>query len=298
MAAWSESQSAVLPTMSVNMKVLWPSGVEATAGSLHRLHHAVKLRTPYAGWNRSFDDGKVEMLATQPFLNTDLYSVPKIVFYFAGFYLWTPAYVSIVRRGFRTKQLEEPMLAVCGNIAWEFYWGLFVHLDMGWALKLCYVGGFLLDCFILYWLYRVGWKQSRSVDLRRLWPLIVTATLVALVAFYATFQRNNYDLPLGSNSAYLDNIMVSGLYLWFGLSRHPDDMSLTVAWSKMLGTGLVSVFVFWEYPDNGFIHTLAIITAVLDLAYFALLLRRRRDHRLGTLPPSVQPASGSSVQPA
>ena len=212
----------------------------------------------------------------RPFFDTSRYSVARIIWYSGGFLLWTPAYVAIIVRSFRRRELEEPALAACGNIAWEFYWGFFVRVDMGWGLQFIYIGAFVLDCLILLNVFRLGWKQSRFVDLRNVWPLLMVGSLAALVAFNWSLRRSGYDLPLGSNSAYVDNILVSGLYLWFGLSRPVPSLSFTVSWSKFLGTGMVSVFVFLEYPHNSFIHTLAILTAVLDLSYFVVLVVRRR----------------------
>jgi hypothetical protein len=237
------------------------------------------------------------LAAGRPFFDTHLYTIPQILLYVGGFLLWVPAYVAIIVRGFRNDQLEEPMLAAAGNIGWEFYWGFFVRVDMGWGLQFIYIGACILDLGILFHVFRVGWKQSRAVDLRRVWPMLVSLVLVGLVFFYWTLKREGYDLPLGSNSAYLDNILVSGLYLWFGLTRDTADLSLTVSWSKMLGTGMVSVFVFWLYPDNSFIRVLAVITAVLDLSYFLLLLWRRRCARLGLpepFPSRAVPAGASS----
>jgi hypothetical protein len=107
------------------------------------------------------------------------------------------------------------------------------------------------------------------------WPVLVAGMTAALIAFYATFHHQGYDLPLGSNSAYLDNVAVSGLYLWFGLTRNHLDLSLWVAWSKFIGTGLVSVFVFRQYPGNEFVHALAVIVGTLDVAYLVVLYLRR-----------------------
>src|SRR5438067_842428 len=140
----------------------------------------------------------------RPFFDTHLYSLPEILLYACGFLLWTPGYVAIARQAFRHGQLEEPMLAACGNIAWEFYWGFFVRVDMGWGLQFIYIGAFILDCFILFNVYRYGWKQSTTANLRPVWPLLVTGVLASLVAFNASLRHQGYDLPLGSNSAYLD----------------------------------------------------------------------------------------------
>jgi hypothetical protein len=117
----------------------------------------------------------------------------------------------------------------------------------------------------------------------RLQKLVIPTVLFALPSFYAayyTFHKEGFDLPLGTTSAYLDNVMMSGLYLAAilpatGLLHY----SQVVGWTKGLGTAFVGVFVFLRYPDNQFVQVLAVIVAVLDLAYVVLLWWYKRDPR-------------------
>jgi hypothetical protein len=93
----------------------------------------------------------------------------------------------------------------------------------------------------------------------------------------AMHHTPNVDLPLGSTSAYLINLLESGIYLWFGLKvLNPRSMSLVVAWSKGLGTAFVTVFVFLRYPDHSFVKTLAVLVGIIDAVYIVLLHARRR----------------------
>jgi hypothetical protein len=212
----------------------------------------------------------------RPFFDTHLYSWSQITLYVVGFLAWTPAYVVIAWRAIKRHQLEEPVLAALGNVTWEFFWGLFVKVDMGWGLQAIYIGAFVLDCAILVAVLRYGYTQLGEPGFpQRLWPVLVAGMAAAWVAFYATFHRQGYDLPLGSNSAYVDNVVVSSLYLWFGLTRDHGELSIWVAWSKFVGTGLVSIFVFRQYPSNEFVHAMAIVVAVLDVTYLAVLYGRR-----------------------
>jgi hypothetical protein len=100
---------------------------------------------------------------------------------------------------------------------------------------------------------------------------------VGWLAFYAGLKSAHYELPLGSVGAYLDNLEMSGLYLWLGLTlADPRRLSPVVAWSKGIGTVMVTVFVFLAYPDNSFVKTLAIMVGVLDVAYIGVLRSRLR----------------------
>lgn len=212
----------------------------------------------------------------RPFLDTSEYTAWELFWYVGGFLVWTPTYVAIIWRAARRREVEIPILAAIANVTWEFVWGFTVTVPMGWGLQVVYQGAFLIDCVILVAVFRYGWKQTDLVILRRWWPLVVVGLIAAWTAFYVTFERQGYDLPLGSNSAYLDNVMMSALYLWYGLTRDPGSLSTVAAWGKGIGTGMVTVFVFLVYPDNHVVQVLGVIVAVLDVGYLVVLRARTR----------------------
>jgi len=214
------------------------------------------------------------------FLDTRLYSRWEIFLYVGGFLAWTPAYVAIIVRGVRRRQLEMPVVAAVGNLTWEFLWGFFFHVNMGWGLQVIYMGAFVLDLGIFVVVVKYGAQQIQTLEIRRYFPILLVALIGGWLAFYAALRHQGYDLPLGSNSAYLDNVEMSALYLWAGLTlADPTRLSPVVAWSKFLGTAMVTVFVFLAYPANAFVHTLAGIVTFLDIAYVAILHRRLRERR-------------------
>ena len=107
-------------------------------------------------------------------------------------------------------------------------------------------------------------------------PMVVGALIIS-AALYVAFQRQGYDLPLGSNSAYLVNLVMSILYILLVLNlRDSKLLSIPIGWLKGLGTGMVTVFVFLAYPENLFVQVISIIVAVLDAIYMVLLYRRQR----------------------
>jgi uncharacterized membrane protein YvlD (DUF360 family) len=65
--------------------------------------------------------------------------------------------------------------------------------------------------------------------------------------------------------------MMSALYVVIIL-RHGQlvDFSLVVAWSKMLGTALLTVFNFVVQPGNPYLLLLCLLTLALDLLYIGL----------------------------
>lgn len=226
-------------------------------------------------------------VVVRPFLDTSTYTGWELFWYVGGFLVWTPAYVAIIWRARTRQEVEIPVLAAIANVTWEFVWGFTVTVPMGWGLQAVYQLAFVIDFFILVAVFRYGWKQTDLLLLRRWWPAVVVALIAAWGAFYVTFQRQGYDLPLGSTSAYLDNVMMSSLYLWFGLTRSVATLSIVAAWSKGIGTGMVSVFVFLVYPEDRFVQVLAVIVGVLDALYL-IVLRARTRH--GWTPARAAPA--------
>ena len=222
------------------------------------------------------------------------YSHWEVFWYVGGFIAWAPAYAVIIVRAARRRELEIPVVAAVGNITWEFVWGFIYYPDMGAGLRFVYQAAFFMDAFILAGTFRFGGRQTDVPLLRRWFPFVLIGLIAGWIAFHVSLYETGYDLPLGSVSAYLVNVVESALYLWAGMSR-ADHRSLSriVAWSKGVGTGMVTVFVFMRYPDNGFVRTLAVLVTSLDLAYIVLLHLRYRHPEL--VPSPI--AAGTTAMP-
>lgn len=208
-----------------------------------------------------------------------------------GFVLWTPAYVTIVFIALRRHVLEIPMVAATSNIAWEFLWGFVFHQDMSPRVQHVYRGAFVLDLFILGAVFLLGAKQTTAPLLKRHHIVLVVALLAGWGALFWSLQRSGYDLPLGTNSAYVDTLVMSTLYLWFFLTGiDVKNLSFVVACSKGLGTAMVTVFVFLRYPDNEFAATIAVICGLLDATYIVVLGRAKLARRRSIASPPVSTA--------
>jgi hypothetical protein len=211
---------------------------------------------------------------------SDHYTHLQMLFYLGGFLLWGVAYALLVFRIPRQRFVEIPFFAVCGNVTWEFLWGFCWHVEMmGETLQWFYRLGCVLDFFILACVFRYGAKQVSLPVLKRSFAPMVVASLAGWTAFYWTFRGQGYDLPLGSNSAYAVNVVMSILYINLVLRvRDPEPFSADIGWLKGVGTGMVTVFVYLKYPDNTFVQALGVITALLDGAYLVLLALRKRGY--------------------
>lgn len=206
------------------------------------------------------------------------YTFWQTFFYFGGFVLWALVYVVVVVNIVRKKFVEVPVFTVCGNVAWEFLYSFIFPLNMlePWLQHL-YQIGFFLDCFIIYSVLRYGHKQIITPWIRKYFKPIIIFVFISWVVLIYFFVRQNYDLALGSNSAYILNIAISALYIILILNMKDASLfSMLAAWLKFLGTAFVTVFCFMKYSTNYFVLSMGIIVFILDVSYIWLLWLRQK----------------------
>ncbi len=140
--------------------------------------------------------------------------------------------------------MEMAAIAVCSNFAWEFTWAF------------------------------------PKAHFKKVSVLI----LLAFTALYYFFVNQGMDTPIGSNSAYICQVILSAtsLILLLG-SRSLEGFSLAVGYLKCVGTGMNTVMMMLHYPENRFLHAMGIIAFVMDVTYIAYFLRMRRSGALPTL---------------
>lgn len=202
-------------------------------------------------------------------LNTTDYTPFELILFGLGCFGWVVSYVAILRRVQKNRFLEIPAGAVVANVAWEFLWGFTFTTSMGMVFAWGYRIWFFLDLFIVYMLFKYGWKQADIPVIARSFNAASAFGIACwLVALYY-FIRGGYDTSYGAISGYILNVMMSALYLVLiaKQSNNPQYFSEVVAWSKMLGTALLSVFNFMVRPDDHLLMTLYVATLVLDVAY-------------------------------
>lgn len=202
-------------------------------------------------------------------LNTTDYTPFELILFGVGCFGWVVSYVAILRRVLRNKFLEIPAGAVVANVAWEFLWGFTFTTSMGMVFAWGYRIWFFLDLFIVYMLFKYGWKQADIPVIARYFNAVSTFGIACWLAALYYFIREGYDTSYGAISGYILNVMMSALYLVLiaKQSNNPQYFSEVVAWSKMLGTALLSVFNFMVRPDDYLLMTLYVATFVLDVAY-------------------------------
>jgi hypothetical protein len=221
-------------------------------------------------------------VATPLWFNTEEYSVPLLVLFGVGCFGWVVAYVAIVRNAWRNRFLEIPAGAVVANIAWEFVWGFLYPNELGRFFSWGYRAWFFFDLAIVYCLFKWGAKQVDTPEMKALFrPACAFGILAWAVGVYF-FVGEGYDTGYGAISGYILNTMMSALYVVIVLRHGPlYEFSLLVAWSKMLGTALLTVFNFVVQAGNLYLLALCLLTLALDLLYIALFYSIRSGRAAG-----------------
>jgi len=194
-----------------------------------------------------------------------------------GCLLWVFTYIKVIHAIRKNAFIEIPLIAVTANFAWEFLWSFVFITDMG----LLYVWGyrlwFFLDCFIVYGLFKDGYKQIETPSIRKYASHIIALAIAGWV-FMVYYYIKIYDEPVSHNgvfSGYILNVMMSALYIPIMLRMGATwQFSKWAAWFKGVGTLLITVFCFLRY-DDGFLLSMCIVTTLLDATYIYLVMRKK-----------------------
>ncbi len=209
--------------------------------------------------------------------NTEVYDVTDFILFGGGCWLWVVAYGFIIYNIIKYKKLEMPSLVAAGNFAWEGFWAWYGLNDFGDVALYAYRAWFFLDIFIWISILRYGHHDTHHPLLApRYKSYIVIATLLWLGFFYF-LESMDLDTGIGAHSAYMLNFLISLCYvLNYAMLRKTDMVySMWVAWLKLIGTGMNTVFMFKHYPEDGFLKYLGILIFIFDLWYAVWMTRDR-----------------------
>jgi hypothetical protein len=213
----------------------------------------------------------------RPIINLADYTVTQHIFFALGCLLWVFTYVIVIRGIRKNDFIDIPLIAVTANFAWEFLWSFVFITDMGSLYMWGYRIWFFLDCFIVFGLFRDGYKQIGIAALRDKSKLIIAFGIACWVLMLYYYIKN-YDFPVSHNgvySGYIINVMMSALYIPM-LLRLGDSQQFSkwAGWLKGVGTLLISVFCVLKYND-GFLLSMCAVTALLDAVYIYLVMRNK-----------------------
>ncbi|KPM47627.1 transmembrane-type terpene cyclase [Jiulongibacter sediminis] len=211
----------------------------------------------------------------QPLINFELYPVSGLLFNGIGCLFWVVAYVVLVWEIRKKKFVEMPAYVAGANIGWEFVWSFIYHPDTGLLYALSYIAAFFLDCYIFWATLKYGTKQPMNEDAKKHFVLFCLINFGFWILFTYFHRTEGYDTTIGANSGYIINVILSlqCLFLLFQ-TKDTSKFSLLLAWSRMLGTGLISVSMFIFYADNHFVQLLGVACFILDCTFIYVLKKR------------------------
>jgi len=165
-----------------------------------------------------------------------------------------------------------PAGVLCANITWEFLWAFVFTQNMGEVIGIGYKLWFFFDVYVVYNFYRYGYKQIQ-VSMLPYFKWVFSLSLIAWLVVQYFYIKDGFDNPIGANSAYIINILISSLYIFLFLRLEDKSLiSFTAAWARGLGTGLISVMCILKWPENHWLTCMCIICFLLDS--FNLILFR------------------------
>ncbi len=173
-----------------------------------------------------------------------------------GDVLWLVAYILIIRKAFKDRTYGIPLLAICLNFTWEF-WFAVVEPP---ASRIAHATHFLwlvLDVVIVWQLVRWGRKEQTIPEVKKYFYPVLAVTMLAALIGQVTLSRqlaHNTIFPdvEGSGIAWILNFIMSVLFIFFYFSRRDlRGLSYGGAWAMMVGTAMVAmanVLVFITTP--------------------------------------------------
>lgn len=205
------------------------------------------------------------------------YTWLELILFAGGCLMWVVAYGIIIYNARRLKLVDMAVAAVCSNFAWEFLWSFPFKTDMGWFLVWTYRAWFFLDIYIFWLMLKYGSSQFKSPLAIKYFKPIAVAMLAGFTLVYYYFIKEGHDTLIGANSAYIAQLFVSVLSIGL-LLENPglQGFSFHVAWLRSFGTGANTVFMFLHYRQNHFLHSMAVLSFVLDMTFLAIFLALRR----------------------
>ena len=183
--------------------------------------------------------------------------------------LWSGAYLQIVRVGARDGVPGMPLFAMLLNLSWEFVFSFIypspspqIYANYAWLV---------IDLAIAYQWFAFGRFEGRGARLPFV-PLMLVL-LAGCVGLMMACVLVLGDLQ-GRNTAYTQNLLMSVLFIDM-LRRRASTagQSAGAALLKMLGTMSAGVGTVLRGLDTPYLRGVIVAIFILDLAYFAMLVR-------------------------
>jgi hypothetical protein len=208
---------------------------------------------------------------------------------------WLLAYLLIIYRGFKDESFGMPVVALVGNIAWEFIFGLGIESGCpatwsscpGTVIQIRNFIWLLFDFVILYTVLKFGRRYFTGALQRFFTPVVLGSIVVAGLLIYSIVQefwiRNQWGVVInGATPEFLPLTLQGGsYYTGFGLNammsilfvfmmyrrQSVEGQSLYIAVSKWLGSLAAYGFMLADGVQGPVVNILYAVVFVFDLFY-------------------------------
>lgn len=208
-------------------------------------------------------------------LNLETYTGLELALFGIGAIGWLLCYAFTIRGIFKYKFVGISAGVVGANFAWEFLWAFVFKQDMGKLLQIGYVGWFLLDCIIVWGIYKYGKKQVND-KIKPHFNFLFTFSIIGwLAVLYFFTQGFIYETTaIGANSAYAIQLVISATCLIM-LINNPDEVgnSYIAAWGRMLGSLFCGIMCIIHWKENYWIPSMVVTYMIIDIYYIVIATR-------------------------
>jgi hypothetical protein len=196
---------------------------------------------------------------------------------------WTLVYVSSIRLGFRQKTYCIPFWALALNFTWEIWHGFYDLRELGPQLQVIINAIWaVFDMAVLYTFFKYGRKYfPKTLKANWFYTWGIICLVISFLIQYAFVKEFGTKMG-GGYAAFLQNLLMSVLFINMLVRRKsPEGQSLTIAYSKCLGT-LAPTVLFGIVGSvalggpNRFMLMMGSIIFVTDVAYIILLTGARK----------------------
>ncbi|MCA9899365.1 MAG: hypothetical protein KC433_14330 [Anaerolineales bacterium] len=216
---------------------------------------------------------------------------------------WLLAYIFIIYRGFKDKSYGMPIVALCGNLAWEIIFGLGLETGCPQTWQSCPAGliqirnfiWMLFDFVIVYTVLKYGRRYfKRPIVTKNFTWLVLGGIVIAFTVIYSIIPefwvRNIWHAQVGNEipdflpltiqggsyyTGFALNFVMSLLFLVFIVVReNVEGQSVYIAINKWLGSLAAYGFMVADGIPTQLVNVLYALVFLFDVAYIYLVYRR------------------------
>ncbi len=182
---------------------------------------------------------------------------------------WLTVYVLIIRKGLVERTYAMPLLPLCVNLSYEFFFG-FIRPDAP-PINYVNISWFLFDLGIVFTYLRFGAKEFPAV-LPRSWFLPSFVAVLALA--FAGVAAMTYEFKdwTGSYTGWGANTLMSAAYIALLLRRGSTaGQSMYIGLFRLIGSAALISVEMRISPNSVLLPFFYVAFVLLDLTYLFLL---------------------------